>query len=575
MSCGVRFRKPVAEISDRAKRYRANTPECRPRGPKRCHWCKTRTAPQFVPDHVDGNESNTSRRNLVWACKSCNTKRGKAMAKAGKGVRTRQYNPGKIAGHEGWKKLMADKLAQKYDGLRRSGMSRDAAIAETLRDTTAGPGSIALFRKIAKNPGATNLAQYVMAAMDHSRGVHDEGGRVIHETPKAKRREFAKEIWWRRGFRNPGNPQLGSFDVVFRTDGRLVTWQRFATTVTAATASARKALADEFGAGNFSLISVKRSPADPRRNSGRPFIGPDGRVAYSGKRGTIPYRGFKIKRSGKLFKVFYPDGRQFTQKYPSEEAAYAVVDRYATGKNPDFDEELSILWHAAQRERPASRQEALRFVADAWAKNHPGERAKALKRISALTKFSRNPGASMADADASYEMFHGRGPDKIKVRSVALVDPYNEHPNLWQLGKLKSLTVGECIEKMTGREGEIPQSSNPDAWAVFMEFSETEAPDLAGEPGGDQLFIVGGNQNVDRFLTKLLAHGGKDPLDCGFVYRIEYFTRKGFDKFRPVNYWHHFGEESRVQPRLIYDRTNHRLQLAGGEYTVKREGIIN
>jgi hypothetical protein len=512
MSCGVRFRKPVAEISDRAKRYRANTPECRPRGPKRCHWCKTRTAPQFVPDHVDGNESNTSRRNLVWACKSCNTKRGKAMAKAGKGVRTRQYNPGKIAGHEGWKKLMADKLAQKYDGLRRSGMSRDAAIAETLRDTTAGPGSIALFRKIAKNPGATNLAQYVMAAMDHSRGVHDEGGRVIHETPKAKRREFAKEIWWRRGFRNPGNPQLGSFDVVFRTDGRLVTWQRFATTVTAATASARKSLADEFGAGNFSLISVKPSPADPR---------------------------------------------------------------HATQHNPDFDEELSILWHAAQRERPASRQEALRFVADAWAKNHPGERAKALKRISALTKFSRNPGASMADADASYEMFHGRGPDKTKVRSVALVDPYNEHPNLWQLGKLKSLTVGECIEKMTGREGEIPQSSNPDAWAVFMEFSETEAPDLAGEPGGDQLFIVGGNQNVDRFLTKLLAHGGKDPLDCGFVYRIEYFTRKGFDKFRPVNYWHHFGEDSRVQPRLIYDRTNHRLQLAGGEYTVKREGIVN
>jgi hypothetical protein len=518
MSCGARFRKPVAEISDRAKRYRANTPECRPRGSRRCHWCKTRTAPQFVPDHVDGDESNTSGRNLVWACKSCNTKRGKAMAKAGKGVRTRQYNPNKIAGHEGWKKLMADKLAQQYDSLRRSGMSRDAAIAETLRHTTAGPGSIALFRKIAKNPGATNLAQYVMAAMDHSRGVHDEGGRVIHETPKAKRREFAKEIWWRRGFRNPGNPQLGSFDVVFRADGRLVTWQRFATTVTAATASARKSLADEFGAGNFSLISVKPSPADPRRNSGRPFIGPDGKVVYSGKRGTIPYRGFKIKRSGKLFKVFYPDGRQFTQKYPSEEAAYAVVDRYATGKNP---------------------------------------------------------GASMADADAAYEMFHGRGPDKIKVRSVALVDPYNEHPNLWQLGKLKSLTVGECIEKMTGREGEIPQSSHPDAWAVFMEFSENEAPDLAGEPGGDQLFIVGGNQNVDRFLTNLLAHGGKDPLDCGFVYRIEYFTRKGFDKFRPVNYWHHFGEDSRVQPRLIYDRTNHRLQLAGGEYTVKREGIIN
>ena len=124
--------------------------------------------------------------------------------KAGRGVRTRQYNPEKIAGHEGWKQLMASKLAAKYDGLRKSGMSRDAAMAETLRSTTAGPGSVALFKKIAKNPGATNLAQYVQAAVDHTRKAHDEGGRIIHETPKAKRREFAREIAFRKGYR--GNP---------------------------------------------------------------------------------------------------------------------------------------------------------------------------------------------------------------------------------------------------------------------------------------------------------------------------------------------------------------------------------
>jgi len=70
-------------------------------------------------------------------------------------------------------------------------------------------------------------------------------------------------------------------------------------------------------------------PLFSRGNPGRPFIGPGGKVYTSGRRGTIHYRGFKIKRSGKLFRVFYPDGREFTQKYPSEEAAYAVVDRYA------------------------------------------------------------------------------------------------------------------------------------------------------------------------------------------------------------------------------------------------------
>lgn len=48
------------------------------------------------------------------------------------------------------------------------------------------------------NPGAANLAQYVQAAVEHRRGQHDAGGKIIHETPKGKREEFAAEIWRRR-----------------------------------------------------------------------------------------------------------------------------------------------------------------------------------------------------------------------------------------------------------------------------------------------------------------------------------------------------------------------------------------
>jgi hypothetical protein len=219
--CGANFRKPVSEISDRAKRYRAHSAGCRPKGPKVCFKCGSRRF--VVPDHIDGDESNGRRSNLRWACKSHNTILGKKMAKAGKGVRTRQYNPtDKIAGHEGWKQLMASKLANKYDGLRRSGMSHDEAVRETLRSTTAGPGSIALFKTLVKNPkvckrnpGAGNLAQYVQAAVDHTRGAHDAGGKVIHETPKPKRREFAREIAFRKGYRS--NPDEGTqADALYR-----------------------------------------------------------------------------------------------------------------------------------------------------------------------------------------------------------------------------------------------------------------------------------------------------------------------------------------------------------------------
>lgn len=137
-------RKPVSQITDRAKRYRAN--RVKPRGPKRCAYshranpCKG----QLGVNHADGNESHGQPSNLNWACKRHNAQLALYHKAKGKGVRTRQYNP-----------------------------------------------------------GATNLAQYVQAAVEHTRGAHDAGGKVIHETPKAKRKAFAREIAFRKGHRNP------------------------------------------------------------------------------------------------------------------------------------------------------------------------------------------------------------------------------------------------------------------------------------------------------------------------------------------------------------------------------------
>lgn len=87
--CGGRL--PVQLITDRAKRYRANHPDCAPNGPKKCHFCGS--GRNVVVHHVDGNEDNGAPANLEWACKSCNTRIGLAHKRAGKGRRTRQYNP--------------------------------------------------------------------------------------------------------------------------------------------------------------------------------------------------------------------------------------------------------------------------------------------------------------------------------------------------------------------------------------------------------------------------------------------------------------------------------------------------
>ena len=89
--CGASWRKAAHQITDRAKRYRANAPGCCPPPPRRCARCASTRF--VVVDHKDGDESNGSPGNLRWLCKSCNTKLGKAMARAGMGKRTRQYNP--------------------------------------------------------------------------------------------------------------------------------------------------------------------------------------------------------------------------------------------------------------------------------------------------------------------------------------------------------------------------------------------------------------------------------------------------------------------------------------------------
>jgi hypothetical protein len=56
--CGARWRKEVHSITDRAKRYRSRSPECRPPGPRICFACG---ASARDVHHIDGDESRGPR----------------------------------------------------------------------------------------------------------------------------------------------------------------------------------------------------------------------------------------------------------------------------------------------------------------------------------------------------------------------------------------------------------------------------------------------------------------------------------------------------------------------------------
>jgi hypothetical protein len=129
---------PIANppaVTDRALRYRANANP--PPGPRVCNFCGSRRNVEI--GHLDGFEEHNNPENLVWTCRRCNTRMGIEYARRGKGRRTRQYNA-----------------------------------------------------------GVPTYGQYVFGVAQHVRGAHDEGGKIIHATPPAVRREYARRIWAER-----------------------------------------------------------------------------------------------------------------------------------------------------------------------------------------------------------------------------------------------------------------------------------------------------------------------------------------------------------------------------------------
>jgi hypothetical protein len=397
--------------------------------------------------------------------------------------------------------------------------------------------------------GATNLAQYVQAAMDHTRGSHDAAGAILHATPKSKRREFAKEIWFRRGYRGQ-NPR-------------------------------KKSLAKKID----SLIGGTPVPA----NHSDFFADLEDRLL-----GAQP----------SMYKHHATRKPSFIAKNPERTESQKLTHAAVKYENPS-------LHYQYRRHQFQSCASCAHFIAaspprceSVQSPISPGAWCKRFK------KRGKNP---ESPADAGYRKFHGRGPDQHYLLSVPETDPYGKHPELFQCGILLRLVIGEGIEVTGPDEKdidamdddfwsfEIPfvpmaqyrarmQRNPPDTQQEENELKawlkRAGCPDVAGVPdftnkrgaplASKQLYIIGGKQELSaETLVKLGCDPEKDLSDLGYCYLIEYRTQKRFDKYDPIDYWHCFAEDFGVQPRLMYNRIYKHLFLVGGSYTVKSVGIDN
>ena len=283
--------KPSSEISDRAKRYRANA--LTQDWPEVCMFCGSTKDLQV--DHLDGFEENGEPENLLILCRSCNQLKSAVYLKHGMGRRTVQYNPGLFsrlfgpketyrvhgAAHPESRKARAAAEREERERLRREELeTRKAELAEKRAERAARPVEVGRYkgftiykrgagddrvfystmdpdswldssrevkklidtfknpapawtnyrdavaflrgqpgmigspfqaarmirstpvarryeyldRMMRSNPSTPTFEQYLWAVRHHTRGAHDEGGAVIHATPKSKRREYAGKI---------------------------------------------------------------------------------------------------------------------------------------------------------------------------------------------------------------------------------------------------------------------------------------------------------------------------------------------------------------------------------------------
>jgi hypothetical protein len=187
-----------------------------------------------------------------------------------------------------------------------------------------------------------------------------------------------------------------------------------------------------------------------------------------------------------------------------------------------------------------------------------------------------------ANATALYTEFHGKAPDKIYDTNLPTAD-YGTHPELAQLGKLVSIMVGQGI-KLTGKDLDQaePLYEDDEHWQEMIWWGKEEAPDVAAEPAGRQIYLIGGNQDLTGSLSRFPVDPTKDLIDLGPCLRLEYFTRKKFDQFRGISYFHALGEETGgfpgdngQNPRLVFDKVRKLLYLVGGVYTIKPAGITD
>jgi hypothetical protein len=563
-----------ADVTDRAKRYRANQLGCKPAGAKKCKLCGSKS--DVMVDHVDGNESNGRKSNLRWLCRSCNTVLGAEMARTGQGRRTVQYNPA--------------------------------------------------------HKGAQTLGEYMQAVLQHTRGAHDDGGRIIHDTPKRKREEFASEIWAARKARgNPtstgrtsaGNP-CGQHDrglsrntaLEFSTEYHLgynlgqadkqsarlrKTLDELHATFNANFAPGAIASWESFEQAYQAGYGGQMGAAAPNPKRGEPFqykgvtitpVPPTfDRYDVALRTGTIRLTSIQDAKDWVTRQMSNPEA--WTTVYKTRAAAQSAwydsapgrndhatfkkvrggwVIKVASRWNPGIPKLRTLLKRMTAEQQSELTRAIDRFYYAALDEGFKPSEAQSFAEKRSVPEaekiLKRNNPEPAGDGSEEYqqalrtaELFHGR-PVKEQIE---VEEKIRTHDWYVSIGPLIKLIIKPITKKPKKR--------------VPLPFHQTEDGQvhLFCSPDGLQFYLRGGDQELDLDAFGM-GEGSKwyrDHILIGEAVEITYRDKKKFNSFKLTDWYHKLGEETGDKPTLAYDSFAKKLSIIGGAYRIEMQDLVD
>jgi hypothetical protein len=184
-------------------------------------------------------------------------------------------------------------------------------------------------------------------------------------------------------------------------------------------------------------------------------------------------------------------------------------------------------------------------------------------------KGKRNP-SSLSSSQSLVETFHGRSHNSVD--DIVTFDSFPD--SLAELGELRELVIISPHFK-----GKLPIGFDEEGKGVVK---------LASAPGGTQYVLVGGDQGIDPdslvedfgIPTDEIGDEWQRKVVLGEVVSLTYYTDKHHlsgPKYQKDGclYEHQLGEEGGELPTLVYDPNNESMEIVGGSYITKEEGIRN